>query len=99
MERDLSLKTNWLVTKKAYDITIIAARQVKGNSYFQLPPKIKLVDLAVDFSKKRIFLFKNEVKKDWKNKLSKYLSQNDFDIIVTYCGMDFHFFTLFRIKK
>jgi len=35
MERNLSLKTNWLVTKKAYDITIIAARQVKGNSYFQ----------------------------------------------------------------
>lgn len=52
MERDLSLKTNWLVTKKAYDITIIAARQVKGNSYFQLSPKTKLVDLAVDFSKK-----------------------------------------------
>lgn len=49
MERVLANKANYL-TELGYDITIITTDQRERSPYFQLDPRIKNVDLGINYT-------------------------------------------------
>lgn len=86
MERNLAVKTNWLVDNTDYDISIIVARQNNKLPFFKLNEKIHLIDLNVsnDLS----------LAKGWKDSLKSHFQVNHYDILVSDCGLDVHFLPL-----
>lgn len=49
IERIISIKANYLAEKYGYEVTIITACQKQQQPYYQFSPKIKLIDLNVDY--------------------------------------------------
>lgn len=49
MQKVLTLKANYLAEKLGYDITIITTDQKGSTTYFPLSPKIKLINLHINF--------------------------------------------------
>ena len=49
VERVLTLKANYFADKYGYDVTIIVTEGNKGNSFFPLSEKVKVINLGLDF--------------------------------------------------
>lgn len=82
MERNLSVKANWLVANTNYEITIITAKQEDKEKIFKLDDRVKFYDLGIS---------NGFCAKKWQSELSRFLQKRKYDIIVSYGGMDVHF--------
>lgn len=54
MERILSIKANYLVDVLHHDVTIVTTDQKGKNTFFNFSPKIKFVDLQINYSDKEV---------------------------------------------
>lgn len=89
MERNVSLKANWMVNNTDFDITIIVADQQGKESFFKFDDRVNYVDLHVKVSGNG--WFKKSFKEVWKSALQRHLAVNHYDILVSYCGMEMDF--------
>jgi hypothetical protein len=48
-ERVVSFKANYFAEQLGYDVTIIVTEGNKGNSFFPLSEKVKVINLGLDF--------------------------------------------------
>lgn len=80
MERVLSVCANALC--KDYDVTVITLQQKGRNNYFYLEEAIRCQDLGiVDIADG----------KEIKQRLTQYLNEQHFDIVITLGGIDFYY--------
>ena len=97
-DRVLTDKANYLA-EHGYDVTIITESQMGRPLVFPLSPKVKLVDMGIDFNKQyqHNFLFRSIIyyKCIWqyKTKLRKLLEELQFDIVITLMGRSLDFIT------
>lgn len=100
MENILIQKTNYLADELGYDVTIITTDQNSRAIFFPLSPKVKLVDLDINYYQHRFsklwHLKKFFLKKKHRKALDEYLNQNKYDIVISL--MDFDFGFLYKIK-
>ena len=97
-DRVLTDKANYLA-EHGYDITIITESQIGRPVVFPLSPKVKLIDMAIDFDKQyghhflyRGFLYLRYIR-IYKNKLKKILLEIKPDIVITLMGRSLDFIT------
>ena len=97
-DRVLTEKANWLA-EHGYDVSIITDTQMGRPPIFPLSEKVKLHDLAIDFSQEynhclplRIWWYL-KLMKQYKRKLKQYLYQQKPDIVITTLGRDLDFLT------
>jgi glycosyltransferase involved in cell wall biosynthesis len=102
MERVLSIKVNYLVQKKNYDITIITTDQKNRTPFFTLDKRIKLIDLGLNYSDhynqpliKKYITYRIKQKK-YSHFLESYLKNNKVDICMSLCGKEIDF--LYKLK-
>jgi glycosyltransferase involved in cell wall biosynthesis len=88
MERVVSQKINYLSELENYELTIITAEQHERPYYFYLSPKIKKVDLNIEFHNERN---RFALKKEFKEKLSDFLCHNQMDICISTGGQELYF--------
>lgn len=91
-------KANWLA-EHGYEISIITDTQLGRKPAFPLSPKVKLVDLAIDFSKEyghnfivRIFIY-HRLMHQYRKKVESILIHDRPDIVVSTLGRDISFIT------
>ena len=97
-DRVLTEKANWLA-EHGYEITIITDTQMGRVPVFPLSSKVKLHDLAIDFSQEykhslplRIWWY-FKLMRQYKERLKDYLFQERPDIVITTLGRDLDFLT------
>ena len=97
-DRVLTDKANYL-TEHGYDITIITESQMGRPVVFPLSPKVKLIDMGIDFDKQyghnifyRGFLYLRYIR-IYKEKLKKILLEIKPDIVITLMGRSLDFIT------
>lgn len=97
-DRVLTEKANWL-SEHGYEVGIITDSQMGRPPIFPLSPKVKLINLDIDFSKEyghnlflRTYLYYKLMKK-YKRKLRVVLDTAKPDIIITTMGRDLDFLT------
>lgn len=102
MENVLCNKANYLVTHYGYEVYIITTDQYGKKNFFQFSPKIRFVDLAINYdddkyknllSRGVAYVKKNKVHK---KKLEKLLCQIKADIVISMWHEDISF--LWRLK-
>ena len=106
-ERALTSRANYLVKKYDYDITIVTTNKNSVESYYNIDPKIKLVNIPTFFGKNTLleklqYIFVNYHQEE-KN-LQEFIVANKFDICTSlgsetflYKGIRIHSFC--RIKE
>lgn len=95
-DRVVTEKANWLA-EHGYDITIVTDTQLGREPVFSLSPKVKLYDLAIDFSQEYGHIL--PLRAWWyyilmgryKKALSKYLINEKPDIVITTLGRELDF--------
>lgn len=101
MERVLCNKANWLV-EHGHDVTIVTTDQRGLDSFFDFSPKIKIVDLGVNYTDNlgRSFFYaaisymvKHRVHR---KRLTELLISIEADIVISMFGADVDF--LYKIK-
>lgn len=97
-DRVLTEKANWL-TEHGYDVAVITDTQLGREPIFPLSPKVRLIDLNIDFSKEYghsfwiraiqyyLLMFR------YQKKLNKLLLKEHPDIVVTLLGREISFLT------
>ena len=97
-DRVLTDKANYLA-EHGYDITIITESQMGRPIVFPLSPKVKLIDMGIDFDKQyghnilyRGFLYLRYIR-IYKKKLKKILLEIKPDIVITLMGRSLDFIT------
>lgn len=102
MERILLQKASYLADVLNYDVTIITTDQKNRPPFFPISDKIKLHDLNINYDRYestdkllRFFYYKR-LKKIHKKRLSDYLSDNRFDIVISLMTHDVDF--LYKIQ-
>lgn len=98
MERVLTEKVNRLSTR-GYEITIITTDQKERNPYFNLNPKINLIDCGLNFEddfqlpywKKAIVYYKKL--KRLKLVIEKELDRHNYDYAISLCGKEINFWS------
>jgi len=94
MERVLAMIANALCER--HEVAVITARQGKRPDYFQLDERITRVDFGITTKKKHIPLLYNPIKNEYQRRLSDYLCEHKFDIVVSLSSLEMYF--LPRIK-
>lgn len=95
-DRIISEKANWLA-KHGYDVIIVTDTQLGRAPVFPLYSNVRLIDLAIDFSKEyghsfffRIFMY-YKLMHLYRKKLAKVLCLESPEIIITTLGRDISF--------
>ena len=97
-DRVITEKANWLA-EHGYDVTIVTDTQMGRPPIFSLSEKVRLIDLAIDFSKeyghnffvRTILYFK--LMRAYRGKLTALLMKERPDIVITTLGRDISFIT------
>lgn len=96
-ERVISVKANYFVEHLGYDVTIIVTEGNKGNSFFSLSEKVKVVNLGLGFEDlwnkpflKKIFLYLKKQRK-YKKLLTQELQRIQPDITITTLRREINF--------
>ena len=97
-DRVIAEKANWLV-EHGHEIAIITDTQMGREPVFPLSPKVKLIDLAVDFSQEyghgflvRIWMY-YKLMRLYRKMVTEVLMKDRPDIVVTTLGRDISFIT------
>lgn len=97
MERVLHNKICYLARKGMYDLTVITSDQGDAPLFFSFPPSVKLIDLGINYAASyTLSPFKRFIS-IWRKKrlhrkaLSKYLTNNPSDIVITLYPSDASF--------
>lgn len=105
MERVLTGKVNYLVKNAGYEITIVTTEQKGRSVFFDLDPRVKTVDLAINYDDiYNDFLLAKIIKtfqkhRVYKKKLWALLEQEKPDICVSLCGMEIDFLSTIHDKS
>ena len=97
-DRVIAEKANWLADH-GHEIAIVTDTQLGREPAFPLSPKVKLIDLAIDFSKEyghcflvRIWMY-YKLMHQYRRKMKSLLMQDRPDIVITTLGRDISFIT------
>ena len=97
-DRVIAEKANWLADH-GHEIAIVTDTQLGREPAFPLSPKVKLIDLAVDFSKEyghsflvRIWMY-YKLMHQYRKKMKALLMQDRPDIVISTLGRDISFIT------
>jgi glycosyltransferase involved in cell wall biosynthesis len=97
-DRVLTEKANWLA-EHGYEVGIITDTQMGRPPVFPLSPKVKLINLDIDFSKEyghnllmRTYLY-YQLMSEYKRKMKAVLNTEKPDIVITTMGRDLDFLT------
>lgn len=97
-DRVIAEKANWLA-EHGHEIAIVTDTQLGREPAFPLSPKVKLIDLAIDFSKEyghsfivRIWMY-YKLMHLYRKKMKALLMAERPDIVVTTLGRDISFIT------
>lgn len=97
-DRVLTEKANWLV-EHDYEVGIITDTQMGRPPVFPLSPKVKLINLDIDFAKEyghnlltRTYIYYH-LMNDYKKKMKAVLDLEKPDIVITTMGRDLDFLT------
>jgi glycosyltransferase involved in cell wall biosynthesis len=97
-DRVIAEKANWLA-EHGHDIAIVTDTQLGREPVFPLSSNVKLIDLAVDFSKEyghsfpvRIWMY-YKLMHQYRKKMKALLIQDRPDIIISTLGRDISFIT------
>jgi len=100
-DRVITEKANWLADH-GHEIAIITDTQMGREPVFPLSPKVRLVDLAVDFSQEyghgflvRIWMY-YKLMRQYRKMVTEVLMKDRPDIVISTLGRDISFIT--RIK-
>ncbi len=97
-DRVLTDKANYL-SEHGHDVTIITESQMGRPIVFPLSPKVRLVDMGIDFNKQyeHQFLYRGYIYlkciKQYKKKLTRLLYEIKPDIVITLMGRSLDFIT------
>lgn len=96
-ERVVSVKANYFAEHLGYDVTIIVTEGNKGNSFFPLSDKIKVVNLGLGFEDlwnkpflKKIYLYLKK-QREYRKILTKELLKIQPDITITTLRREINF--------
>lgn len=96
-ERVVSVKANYFAEHLGYDVTIIVTEGNKGNSFFPLSDKVKVINLGIGFEDlwnkpflRKVFLYQKKQRK-YKKLLSKELLRIQPDITITTLRREINF--------
>lgn len=94
IERTTSLKANYFVDIKGWDVVIITANQDDAPPYYPLSEKVKLIDLGIDYTPtlampilKRLY-YRRKLLQKHKKRLSALLFQEKADFVVSTFGSE-----------
>jgi glycosyltransferase involved in cell wall biosynthesis len=97
-DRVIAEKANWLA-EHGHEVAIVTDTQMGREPVFPLSPKVRLIDLAIDFSKEyghgllmRIYMY-YILMHQYRKKMTEVLMQNHPDIVITTLGRDISFIT------
>ena len=97
-DRVLTEKANWLA-ENGYEVGIVTDTQMGRAPVFPLSPKVKLINLDIDFAKEyghnllvRTWLY-YQLMSTYKKKMKEVLTTENPDIIITTMGRDLDFLT------
>lgn len=97
-DRVIAEKANWLA-EHGHEIGIVTDTQMGREPAFPLSPKVKLIDLAIDFSKEyghcfpvRIWMY-YKLMHQYRKKMRALLFQDHPEIVVSTLGRDISFIT------
>ena len=97
-DRVITEKANWL-SEHGFEVGIITDSQMGRPPIFPLSPKVKLINLDIDFAKEyghnffvRTFLY-YKLMREYKDALKEVLKKNKPDIVITTMGRDLDFLT------
>ena len=97
-DRVIVEKANWLA-EHGHEIAIVTDTQLGREPAFPLSPKVRLIDLAIDFSKEyghsfsvRIWMY-YKLMHQYRKKMKALLIQDRPDIIISTLGRDISFIT------
>ncbi|MCD7963873.1 MAG: glycosyltransferase family 4 protein [Rikenellaceae bacterium] len=97
MERILTDKVNYLSDKLDYDISIVTTDQKGDKPFYPLSPKVKTIDIGVNYRElknlpfiKKVLKFREKTKLH-KKKLKKLINETRPDIIVSLYGNESYF--------
>lgn len=97
-DRVIAEKANWLA-EHGHDVAIITDTQMGREPVFPLSQKVRLIDLAIDFSKEyghgflmRIYMY-YKLMHLYRKKMTKVLMHDRPDIVITTLGRDISFIT------
>ena len=97
-DRVIAEKANWLADH-GHEIAIVTDTQLGREPAFPLSPKVKLIDLAIDFSKEyghsfpvRIWLY-YKLMYQYRRKMKSLLMQDRPEIVISTLGRDISFIT------
>lgn len=102
MEKVLCSKANFLCEKKGHEVIIITTEQKGRNSFFEFSPKIRFVDLGINYDDSNgksffsRFLLTLKKKQKHYHRLKNLLIQEKADICISMFDRDFDF--LYKIK-
>ncbi len=96
-ERVISVKANYFAEYLGYDVTIIVTEGNRGNSFFPLSERVKVINLGLGFEDlwnkpflKKIFLYIKKQRK-YKKLLSQELLKIRPDIVITTLRREINF--------
>ena len=97
-DRVITAKANWLA-EHGYEVAIVTDTQMGRPPVFQLSPCVRLIDLAIDFSKeyghnfllRTIIYFK--LMRIYRRKMTELLMEERPDIVISTLGRDIAFIT------
>lgn len=97
-DRVIAEKANWLA-EHGHEVAIVTDTQMGREPVFPLSPKVKLIDLAIDFSKEyghsfpvRIWMY-YKLMHQYRKKMKALLMHDRPDIVITTLGRDISFIT------
>ena len=97
-DRVIAEKANWL-SEHGHEIAIVTDTQLGREPAFPLSPKVKLIDLAIDFSKEyghsfpvRIWMYYKLMHR-YRKKMKALLMNDCPDIVISTLGRDISFIT------
>lgn len=97
-DRVIAEKASWLA-EHGHEIAIVTDTQLGREPVFPLSPKVKLIDLAIDFSKEyghsfpvRIWMY-YKLMRQYRKKMTVLLMSEHPDIVISTLGRDISFIT------
>jgi glycosyltransferase involved in cell wall biosynthesis len=97
-DRVIAEKANWLA-EHGQEVAIVTDTQMGREPVFPLSPKVRLIDLAIDFSKEyghgflmRIYMY-YKLMHQYRKKMTEVLMHDRPDIVITTLGRDISFIT------
>lgn len=98
-DRIITQKANYLADKLGYEVFIVTDSQNKRKTSFPLSPKVKHIDLNINFDRQynyhiilRFFIYQALMRR-YKKKLKDFLQLHKPDIVISTLGRDMDFLT------